>query len=134
LRTGITLQSAGGWKLLLRLVADCYLWATILAILGWSHHKLNRPWRWAAWANEQVYPWYVLHQTVIIVLVFWLAPLALGPVVEPALLVAGTVLGCWGLTAVIRRVQWLRPLFGLKPSRRIAGAHAAGVHTLRGEG
>lgn len=103
-------------RVALRLTADLYMWATILAILAWAHHKLNRPWRWAAWANEQVYPWYVLHQTVIIVLVFWLAPLALGPVVEPVLLVAGTVLGCWGLTAVIRRVDWLRPLFGLKPS------------------
>ncbi|RYF38340.1 MAG: hypothetical protein EOO25_17405, partial [Comamonadaceae bacterium] len=25
------------------------------------------------------------------------------------------VLGCWLLTALIRRIGWLRPLFGLKP-------------------
>jgi len=98
-----------------RLAADFYLWATILCVLGWSHHRLNRPWPWLAWAGEQVYPWYVLHQTVIIVLVFWLAPLQLRAPVEAALLVAGTLLGCWGLTAMIRRIAWLRPLFGLKP-------------------
>ena len=99
----------------LRLLADIYLWSAVLAILGWAHLKLDRPWRWLPWANESVYPWYLLHQSVIIVLVVWLAPLQLGPVAEPALLLAGTVLGCWGITSVVRRVNWLRPLFGLKP-------------------
>lgn len=97
-----------------RLAADLYLWCAILAILGWSHRALNRPWPWLAWANEQVYPWYVLHQTLIIVGITWLAPLQLGPVLEPALLAAGTIGGCWAVTALIRRSNWLRPLFGLK--------------------
>ena len=49
-----------------------------------------------------------------------LAPLRLGPVLEPALLVAVTVAGCWALTdGLIRRVGWLRPLFGLKPVGRV---------------
>ena len=101
-----------------RLAADAYLWTTLLAILGWAHHKLNRPWRWLGWANESVYPWYVLHQTLIIVLVVQLAPLRLAPGLEAALLVLGTVAGCWGLTAVIRRSNALRPLFGLKRRAR----------------
>jgi hypothetical protein len=99
---------------LVRLVADLYLWWAILAILGWAHRLLNRPWPWLAWANEQVYPWYVLHQTLIVVGIVGLAPLRLGPVVEPLLLVSFTVGGCWGLTALIRRSNFLRPLFGLK--------------------
>jgi hypothetical protein len=45
-----------------------------------------------------------------------LARWRLGPVLEPVLLVAFTVGGCWVLTdGLIRRVGWLRPLFGLKP-------------------
>lgn len=106
-----------GLRLPARLAADLYLWTALLAILGYSHRYLNRPWRWLPWARESVYPWYVLHQTLIIVLVFWLAPLALGPVAEPVLVVAGTAAGCWILTAVVRRVAWLRPLFGLPPAR-----------------
>jgi hypothetical protein len=31
------------------------------------------------------------------------------------LLLSATVLGCWGLTALVRRSAWLRPLFGLGP-------------------
>jgi len=92
-----------------------YLWLAVAAILGHAHRHLNRPWPWLRWANESVYPWYVLHQTLIIAAASALAPLALGPVLEPALLVALTVLGSWALTdGLIRRVNWLRPLFGLK--------------------
>jgi glucan biosynthesis protein C len=109
----------------LRLLADFYLWSTVLSILGWGHHKLDRPWRWLPWANESVYPWYVLHQSVLIVLIVWLAPLQLGPVAEPMSLLVGTVLGCWGLTSVVRRTGWLRPLFGLKRSGRGPTASAA---------
>lgn len=102
----------------LRGMADLYMWATLLAILGWAHHKLNRPWRWLPWAGESVYPWYMLHQTLIIAAVVGLAPLRLGPVLEPLALVAATVLGCWSLTALVRRSRWLRPLFGLRPRAR----------------
>jgi len=116
----IALRHADVPRLVMRVVADLYLWTTILAILGWAHRKLNRPWRWLPWANESVYPWYMLHQTLTIVLVWWLAPLGLGPVLEPTLLVAGTILGCWGITSVVRRNAWLRPLFGLRQRRAAA--------------
>ncbi|MBU0748871.1 MAG: acyltransferase [Gammaproteobacteria bacterium] len=103
-------------RLPLRLLADLYLWVVLLAILGWAHHRLNRPWPWLRWANASVYPWYVLHQTVIIVLVVWLAPAQWGPVVEPVVLVAGTLALCRGLTVIAQRVWWLRPLLGM-PAR-----------------
>jgi peptidoglycan/LPS O-acetylase OafA/YrhL len=96
-----------------------YLWLMVATILGHGHRHLNRPWRWLRWANESVYPWYVLHQTLIVVAITVLAPLALGPVAEPALLVALTLAGCWLLTdGLIRRVGFLRPLFGLKATKR----------------
>ena len=91
----------------------------VVAVLGWAHHRLNRPLPWLRWANESVYPWYMLHQTLIIALAVALAPLALGPVTEPAVLVAGTVLGCWLITdGLVRRFNPLRALFGLKPRAR----------------
>lgn len=132
LRAGWPAHAPGPWRLALRCLADLYLWTAILAILGWAHQHLNRPWRWLPWANEQVYPWYMLHQTVIIVGVVWLAPWRLPVALEAAMLVAGTVAGCWLGTAIIRRSAWLRPLFGLKPRARprcpapVTPAHPAG--------
>lgn len=85
-------------------------------------------------ANEPVCPWYVLHQTALIVMGVAVSPWRLGPVLEPAALLAGTVGLCWGLTALVRRVRWLRPLFGLPPKAQRKGRQgpsdeaAAAVH------
>jgi len=97
------------------LTKNLYAWCAIVAVLGYAHAHLNRPFRWLAWANESVYPWYLLHQSFIVALGFCLAPLALGPWLEPAAILAGTVLGCWLVTdGLARKIGWLRPLFGLK--------------------
>jgi len=108
------------------LLRNLYIWAMLCTILGHARTWLDRPWPWLAWANESVYPWYVLHQSLIVGLGFLLLPLDLGPVVEPTLVLAGTVAGCWLLNdGVIRRIRWLRPLFGLKPVAISRPAHDA---------
>ncbi|MFT3806269.1 acyltransferase family protein [Arenimonas sp.] len=94
---------------------NLYIWTALLAILGWSHALLNRPFRWLPWANESVYPWYMLHQSLIVALGFWLANYRLGPITEPALILLGTVVGCWSISELVKRIGWLRPCFGLKP-------------------
>jgi peptidoglycan/LPS O-acetylase OafA/YrhL len=100
---------------LLWTLRNLYVWTMLLAILGFAHAWLNRPFRWLPWANEAVFPWYVLHQSLIVGLGFALASARLGPVAEPLVILAGTIAGCWAITAIVRRVRWLRPLFGLKP-------------------
>jgi peptidoglycan/LPS O-acetylase OafA/YrhL len=97
---------------------NLYLWTALCAILGWAHALLNQPFRWLPWANESVYPWYMLHQSLIVGLAYWLIPYRLGPVLEPLLVLAGTVAGCLVISAAIKRVNWLRPLFGLKARTR----------------
>jgi glucan biosynthesis protein C len=89
-------------------------WLWLMTVFGWGLHALNRPLRWLPYATEAVYPWYILHQTITVVLGYRLSQLALGPVVEPLLVLGGTVLGCYVLHEyVIRRTRLLRPLFGL---------------------
>ncbi len=91
-----------------------YTWTALLALLGWAQVWLAAPRRWVRWAREAVFPCYILHQTLLILLLYWLRSLQLGPWLEPALVLSGTVLGCALLyEGVIRRVRWLRPLFGL---------------------
>lgn len=99
----------------IRVLRNFYIWTALSAILGWAHALLNRPFRWLPWANEAVYPWYVLHQSMIILMAYWLLPLQLGPVFEPMAVLIGTVAGCWLLhMGAIRRSRLLRPCFGLK--------------------
>ena len=103
-----------------RTLRNFYIWLALCAILGWGKALLNKPFRWLPWANEAVYPWYVLHQSLIILIAYWLLPLQLGPVLEPLLVLGGTIGGCWLLHEfLIRRMRWLRPCFGLKALPRV---------------
>ena len=114
----LTWASVGSWPL-----RNLYMWLAICTILGWSHTLLNRPFAWLPWARQAVFPWYILHQSAIILLAYWLVPLMLGPVVEPLLILAGTVAICWlGTSLVISKVNWLRPCFGLSARPRQAVA------------
>ncbi|MGB5628811.1 MAG: acyltransferase family protein [Woeseiaceae bacterium] len=93
-------------------------WLWIIAIFGWGHRLLNRPSAWLSYATGAVYPWYILHQTITIVIGANLARYSLGPVVEPALVLGGTIAGCFVLYEfVIRRVRVLQPLFGVSVGR-----------------
>lgn len=97
-----------------RLVVFVNRWAWIFVILGYAHHHLNKPHRWLKYLNEAVYPYYILHQTFIIVLAYVLGAYQLGPVIEPVLVIVLTFLGCVLCFEVIRRSTVLRLLFGLK--------------------
>lgn len=110
-----------GWQeVFVRTLRNFYIWLALSAILGWAKACLDRPFRWLPWANEAVYPWYVLHQSLIILIAYWLLPLRLGPIAEPVAVFGGTIAGCWLLHEfVIRRVGWLRPCFGLKTAARL---------------
>ena len=72
------------------ILRNVYIWTMLCAILGWGHVYLNRPFRWLPWANEAVYPWYILHQSVIILLAYWLVPMKLGGAAESLLVGGGT--------------------------------------------
>ncbi|MFT4180241.1 MAG: acyltransferase family protein [Thermomonas sp.] len=115
------------WSAVERISRASYTWMALLALFGWARILLDRPFRWLPYCSEAVFPWYILHQTLIVVLAFWLAPLQLGPWLEPLLVLSGTVAGCVLLhELLIRRIAWLRPLFGLKARKPVsftASAH-----------
>lgn len=113
------------WYGIERAARALYTWSALLAIFGWGYALLNRPFRWLPYATEAVYPWYILHQSLIVPLAFVLIPLQLGPVVEPMLVLGGTIAGCLLLHEfVIRRIGVLRPLFGLKRRRRLVAVES----------
>lgn len=107
-------EPGAGVVALIWTLRNVYVWLALCTILGWAHALLDRPWPWLGWANEAVYPWYILHQSLTVLIAYWLVPLRWPAGVEAPAVLAGTVAGCWIGFAVIRRVGWLRPLFGLR--------------------
>jgi glucan biosynthesis protein C len=90
-------------------------WGTIVALIGMAERHWNRDAPVRQLLTEAVFPFYLVHQTIIVVVAYWLIPAGLPGGAEFALLVAATVIGCmlfyWGG----RRIAWLRPLIGLRP-------------------
>ena len=110
-------EDAGPWLVNgARVLSGLNTWLWMLAVLGWSAHWLDRPFRWLPYATEAVLPWYLLHQSLMIAIAYWLIPLRIGGLLEASAVIAFTTAGCLLLhETLIRRVDALRFLFGLKP-------------------
>jgi hypothetical protein len=106
---------ATGINLLIETVFSYFnRWSWILMILGYGSEYLNKPNKWLKYLNEAVYPYYILHQSILIVAAYWLSGFALGPVVEALIVIISTILGCGLGFEIIRRFKLMRILFGLK--------------------
>ena len=101
-------------------------WAAITAILGYARSWNPKESPLLHYLTMAVFPFYILHQTVIVVLAHSLKPLRITPALEGPLLIAVTFGVCLLGYEIIRRIPLLRPLFGLKreakPARPPAGA------------
>ncbi|WP_018477866.1 acyltransferase family protein [Pontibacter roseus] len=94
-------------------------WGWIMTILGFAMQHLNVRHRYLPLANQMVYPFYILHQTVIVVLGYYMREWPWPVAAKFALLVTATFLICFVLTRfVIMKVIWLRVPFGLKPEKK----------------
>jgi glucans biosynthesis protein C len=91
------------------------LWAWVLALLGYAATYLNKSGNILSYANEAVYPFYILHQTIILIIGFYLINTDLGFFTEFTIMVTGTFFISWVIYEFgIRRWRFIRPLFGLK--------------------
>lgn len=99
-----------------RFLKDVNIWCWLLAILGYGKKYLNFTNPGLRYANEAVYPFYILHQSVIITLAYHLIGWQASIAVKFILISGATFLVCWVLYEfIIRRTSVTRVLFGLKP-------------------
>ena len=93
-------------------------WCSIVALIGLADRYWNRDHRLRPMLTEAVFPFYIIHQTIIVVVGWYLLPYALPPGIEFVVLVAATAAGCWLFYLAGREVPWLRPLIGLRLATR----------------
>ncbi len=109
-----------GGDVLYRLLQSSNLWFWIVSILGFGYRYLRFSSRLLSYATGAVYPFYILHQTITVVAGYYLAGWNAGITVKFLLLALITFLGSWLLYEFpIRRMNLLRPAFGLKLARPI---------------
>jgi hypothetical protein len=103
-------------------------WGAIVALLGIADRWWNRDHPWRSTLNEGIFPFYIVHQTIIVVVMGELLALGLPPVAEFVILLIATVAGCWGFYLLGREIGWLRPLIGLRTRPALRGKLAwAGI-------
>jgi len=93
-------------------------WSAIVAACGFAARHLDRDGPARRYLNEAIFPVYILHQTLIVVLAHGMKPLRIAPGTEAVLLVVLTVSLSFGAFELLRRAPVMRPLFGLAPRRR----------------
>lgn len=119
------LRQIDGFREAVGVLRTVYAWFAIVSLLGLARRFLFRTSPVLCYMTEAVFPWYILHQTIIVVVGYAMIGAGLPVWLEASVIVAATVGGCLVLHEyVIRRVWWLRPLFGLK-SRVARGSSAA---------
>jgi glucans biosynthesis protein C len=92
-----------------------HAWLWIVVILGYARVYLTRKTRLLSWANEAVYPFYILHQTITVVLAYYLSGSHIDIFAKYLLVAGGTFVGCYILyEGAIRHVPLLRFALGMR--------------------
>lgn len=96
------------------------IWASLCAALGYGRALITRATPLLQHAQALAYPFYILHQSVIVVLGWWMLRFRLPPWPFFGLLTLASFLATWGLCEAVARVGWLRPCLGMAPRKRAA--------------
>ena len=89
-------------------------WCALLGVLGYARRYLDRPHPWLAWAGDRVPPFYIWHQTVIVLIAAWIIPWSPGVTVTFSVILAASFVITLALCEAIGRTRMTRVLFGMR--------------------
>lgn len=89
-------------------------WLWILTIIAWAQHWFTFSNPLLRYLNSGVYCFYILHQTLIIAIAYFVVPYKLGAIIEPVLIISAVTISCVILFEVIKRLPVVSILFGIQ--------------------
>jgi hypothetical protein len=103
----------------------------IFTVLGFGYRYLNHPGKVLRYLSQGAYPIYILHMIFLYLGSYLILPLEVAGIIQFIMIVIFTLTGCFmTYEFVIRRISFLRPLFGLKPVKGQSRARAVVESTL----
>jgi glucan biosynthesis protein C len=92
-------------------------WGWVLALVGYGKHYFNRTHKVLNYLNQAVYPFYILHQTVIVLVVYYIVQLPNESILSKYIYTVGITFFVTVLTyhLLVRPYAFTRFLFGMKP-------------------
>ncbi len=104
------------------ILASINAWTWILTVFGFASMYLNKESRIVKYRNKAVYPFYIFHQTVILLFGFYLMDSPMNVGWKALIMVVGTFAICWAIyELVILRITIIQPMFGVKREPTIKG-------------
>ena len=95
-------------------VTSFHTWFWCLAIFSWGAFLLNRPSSHLAYLNRGVYPFYIIHQPLVYIGLFFLLREGYSDMTVFLLTTALVVLGCWIFFEAMKRNWVTRMMYGIK--------------------
>jgi peptidoglycan/LPS O-acetylase OafA/YrhL len=103
--------------LMLRAVIE---WSALVAVIGYAGVYLSRPSRLLRYGGARVYPFYIWHQTVIVVVAYFVLDWAAGPLVKFLAISGISLVATVALCEAVGTTALTRLLFGMKTERGAA--------------
>ncbi|MCX6032859.1 MAG: acyltransferase [Chloroflexi bacterium] len=101
---------------LIHILRGLRAWCWILAFLGFGMQRLNFSTAFLRYANEAVLPFYILHQTILVCVGYFVVQWAIPDLAKYAIIAASSFAVILGLYEfLVRRFNFLRVLFGMRP-------------------
>jgi len=107
-------------------VLDCFVvWSWLLAVMGFGMVHLNVNTPFLKYANEAALPFYILHQTVVVTLGYFVVQWAIPDLLKYLVILIGSFFVIMGLYEFgVRRFDLMRFLFGMKWLTKPVGLQA----------
>jgi peptidoglycan/LPS O-acetylase OafA/YrhL len=98
---------------------NSWCWTMFVLYIGMRYLDFSN--KWLQYGQEMIMPFFLFHQPVIIIIAFYVVQWDAGITLKLLVVVLGSLLVALGLVElVIKRINVLRGLFGMKPSRSVA--------------
>ncbi len=94
-------------------------WCWVLVILGYAKKHFNFNNRFLQYANEAVLPFYILHQTAIVIIGYYILKLSIGILPQYLIIIAATYLTVIIIYEfIVKRINLIRFFFGMKTIKK----------------
>jgi glucan biosynthesis protein C len=91
----------------------CCEWTAIIAVCDFAHRYLRFDSQARRYLTQAVFPLYILHQTLILVVAHALKPAQVPASVEAVMIIIITFTTSVGIFEIMRLIPLLQPLFGI---------------------
>ncbi len=97
-------------------LANAFTWCWLIVFLAYGRQYLSRDSVVLRWARDASYPIYILHQSVMLIVAYWVIAQPWAPWTKFAVVLLATMLGSAAIyEGIVRRYATTRFLFGMKP-------------------